>query len=201
MNTAIKMPLRLLSPVVVKDLQGKYPEAIVSIETGKPEQYAGMDEDQFWNIISLFDWGRKRSEDIVAPAVEALSRFPEQDIFRFDQILAEKLFALDGEAFAKYLGWSSTGKQHFSVDGFLYARCCAVANGRAFFEKVLKDPSNMPKELTFEPLLYIAEKAHRLKTGSDHYDFLPSVSYETFSNSAGWKDRPPLSGTINGTSA
>jgi uncharacterized protein DUF4240 len=198
MNTAIKIPLQSLNPVLVKDLQEKYPTAMVSIEAETPAEGAVMDEQQFWDIITQLDWGRKRSEDITDPAVEALSQFSEQDIFRFEQILAEKLYAIDGEAYAKPLGWGSSDGQHFSVDVFLYARCCAVANGKAFYEKVLKNPVLMPKELTFEPLLYLAEKAHCLKTGSDHYDFLPTVSYETFSNQAGWKGIPPLSQVIKG---
>ena len=197
MNTAIKMPLHSLNPLVVKDLQAKYPTATVSIEAEVPVESLAMDEKQFWGIIDLLDWGRKNSADIVAPALEALGRFSEADIFQFDQILAEKLHALDGEAFAEQLGWGTDGR-HFSVDGFLYARCCAVANGKAFYEKVLNKPSLMPKELTFEPLLYLAEKAHQLKTGTDSYDFLPTVSYETFSNHAGWKDMPSLTDLITG---
>ena len=39
MNVAIKMPLRSLSPVVVKGLQEKYPAAVVSIEVD--DQKAG----------------------------------------------------------------------------------------------------------------------------------------------------------------
>ena len=200
MNTAIKMPLRSLNPLLVRDLQAKYPTATVSIEAEVPAEGAAMDEKQFWSIIALLDWGRKNSADIVAPALEALSQFSEADIFQFDQILAEKLHALDGEVFAESLGWGKNG-QHFSVDGFLYARCCAVANGKVFYEKVLKNPTLMPKEHSFEPLLYLAEKAHRLKTGSNDYDFLPTVSYETFSNHAGWKDMPPLSDLLNGKHA
>jgi hypothetical protein len=187
MHPAITMPIQSLNPLVVRDLQEKYPSGIIHIEPGVAMPESAMHEAEFWRIISLFDWGRKRSEDIVAPAVEALSRFPEEGIFQFEQLLAEKLFALDGEAFAVPLGWGDE-KGHFSVDGFLYARCCTVANGKAFYEQVLRNPSRMAKELTFEPLLYVAEKAHRLKTGSDRFDFLPTVSYETFSNHDGWQE-------------
>lgn len=157
-----------------------------------------MDEEQFWQIISLLDWGRKRNEDISAPAVQALSRYPEADIYRFEDLLAQKLFALDGAKFAKSLGWGDSSNRHFSVDIFLYARCCAVANGRVFYENVLKKPSLMPKDHTFEPLLYMAEKAHRLKTGADRYDYLPASSYETFSNHDAWPGEPPLSERIEG---
>ena len=198
MSTAIKLPLKSLDPTTVRDLQEKYPAAMVSIETEIPAEGAAMNEEGFWSIIALLDWGRKGSQDILAPAVEALSLFSEEDIFRFDQILAEKLHALDGEIYAQPLGWGSTGERHFSVDVFLYARCCAVANGRDFYEKLLNKPSMMPKEYTFEPLLYLAENAHCMKTGSDAYDFLPSVSYEMFSNSKGWPKGPYLPEIIKG---
>ncbi len=191
------MPLRSLNPGLVKDLQEKYPDAMVSIQEQSPESTPEMDDRQFWDIIAQLDWGRKRSDDIMATAVEALSRYPEEGIFRFDQMLAEKLFTLDGELFARPLGWGGEVNSNFSVDAFLYARCCAVANGKDFYEKVLENPQLIPKEHSFEPLLYLAEKAYRMKTGTDGYDFLPSVSYETFSNHAAWNDIPPLQDLIN----
>ena len=199
MHSSITLPIQSLNPLVVRDLQEKYPTGIVHIEAAGAAQSGVMGEPEFWHIISLLDWGRKRSDDIMAPAVKALSLYPEEGIFLFEQLLAEKLHALDGEKFAKPLGWGNTSGRHFSVDGFLYARCCAVANGKAFYKQVLDNPSLMPKELTFEPLLYLAEKAHLLKTGSDQYDFLPTVSYETFANQQGWPNMPPLSNFIKGS--
>jgi hypothetical protein len=198
MHTAIKLPLKSLDPTTVQDLQKKYPSAMVRIETEIPSEGAAMSEEQFWGIIALLDWGRKNSQDIIAPAVEALSLFSEEDIFRFDQILAEKLYALDRETFARVLGWDASSHSRFSADVFLYARCCAVANGREFYEKLLQKPSIMPKEHTFEPLLYLAEQAHRLKTGSDRYDFLPTLSYEMFSNPSGWPNGPSLPELVKG---
>lgn len=198
MQNSIKLPLRSLTPVMVKDLQGKYPSAVVSIEVEGKTDAAGMDDEKFWSIIALLDWGRKSSEDIIAPAVDVLSQLPEQDIFRFEHILAEKLHALDGEKFALNLGWGNENGKSFSPDVFLYARCCAVANGKAFYEKVLKEPAAMPKDYTFEPILYLAEKAYQLKSGSNDFDYLPNISYETFSNHAGWPNMPPLSDLLNG---
>ncbi len=200
MNIAFTIPLQSLTPIVVQDLQGKYPNAVVRIEVATPVKRPLMDERKFWEVIATLDWGRKRSEDIIAPVVKALSLFSEADIFRFDQILAEKLNALDGEQYALPLGWGKESGQIFSVDSFLYARCCAVANGKAFYEKVVKKPALMPQSYTFEPILYIAEKAWRMKTGSGDYDFLPSVSYETFSNPTGWKDMPSFQDLVFGNS-
>lgn len=192
MNVAIKMPLRSLNPGVVKGLQEKYPAAVISIEVGEQRESSILDEPKFWDIISLLDWGRKANEDIIAQAVESLSQYSVENIYRFEEILAKKLHALDGEVYARHLGWGKADGKHFSVDGFLYARCCAVANGKAFYEKVLAEPSLMPKEYWFEPILYLGEKAYRLKTGSEDYDYLPTVSYETFSNEQGWPDQLSL---------
>jgi len=43
----------------------------------------------------------------------------------------------------------------------------------------------MLKDMEFEALLQIAAEAYEAKTGED-FGFTPSVSYETFSNKAGW---------------
>jgi hypothetical protein len=74
----------------------------------------------------------------------------------------------------------------FSPDWFLYVRSCIVANGRSTFEQVLADPKEMLKDLELEALLYVASKAYARKTGKE-FTYVPSTSYETFSNDAGWK--------------
>ena len=43
----------------------------------------------------------------------------------------------------------------------------------------------MPKGFTFEALLYLAAIAYQQKTG-ERWEYLPKVSYETFSNREGW---------------
>jgi hypothetical protein len=48
MPTAIKMPLRSLSPDVVRDLQEKYPDAEMHLFTdAAPEASGSMNEDRF----------------------------------------------------------------------------------------------------------------------------------------------------------
>ena len=201
MTTSIKMPLHTFTPTMVQDLQEKYPQAVVYIEVEENTETPKMDEDRFWEIIAKLDWGRKRNEDITAPAVKQLGAYEVEDIFRFEEILAQKLYALDGAKYAAALGWNGPETQNFSVDGFLYARCCVVANGKAFFEKVLNDAAIMPQNSTFEPLLYLAEKAFKLKTGTDDFDYLPEISYETFSNAEGWPGVPSLKELLKGDEA
>lgn len=148
-----------------------------------------MDETNFWQIIDLLDWKMPNNQGIAAPAIAALSQFSLDDIARFDDILAEKLHQLDGKKFAEHTGQNWDG-DHFSVDEFLYARCCAVANGRLFFEKLLANPALMPKDLTFEPLLYLASKAWKKKSGQHDYTHLPTTWIETYSNATGWPGMP-----------
>lgn len=53
--------------------------------------------------------------------------------------------------------------EQFSVDYFLYVRCCVVANGKEYFEMVVSNPEQMPKDIDFEPLLYLAMEAYNKK--------------------------------------
>lgn len=201
MTTILKIPLKAVDQDVIRGLQEKYPDAILHIETEQNPDPAPMDEGHFWAIISLLDWDKESNEDILHPAALALSRFSESDIAAFDDILAVKLYQLDGLRFAEQLGsnrYTKNGKQHFSVDSFLYSRCCVVANGREFYEKVSADPALMPKEYTFEPLLNLAAKAYQIRTGRDDYSHLPEVWYETFSNPEGWPGITPLKARILG---
>lgn len=189
MHTAIKMPLRSLNPLVVKELQEKYPEAEVSVVVHKDPKHAPLSEQRFWDIISLLDWTKEGDDDaVIEPAVAQLANSPVRHILEFEDILSEKLYLLDTITFARNTGQSAyqSDEEYFSVDGFLYDRCSVVANGKAFYEKVLNDPSQMPKDLSFEALLRIAHEAYKRKTGKN-LDYMPAFNYETYSNKEGWK--------------
>ncbi|RNF83227.1 DUF4240 domain-containing protein [Montanilutibacter psychrotolerans] len=148
-----------------------------------------MDEKEFWRIIGLFNWKRTGDDDaVLKPAVKELAKQSLEDIQAFEEILSQKLYALDTLAHAKQIGTDAyvDDKQHFSVDVFLYARCCVVANGRDFYESVLSDPAEFPEDMDFEALLELASAAYELKSGNAPDFFDTSVSYETFSNQEGW---------------
>jgi predicted DNA-binding WGR domain protein len=148
----------------------------------------GMSESVFWRIIKLFDWKKLGDDDdVLKPAVMALSQMSIDSIERFEDILAEKLFALDTEAHARNIGESSyvDDTQFFSVDEFLYARCVVVANGEEVYDSILADPSLTPKDGEFEAILYLAGLAYTHKTGQEFEHHAPT-NYETFSNKAGW---------------
>jgi uncharacterized protein DUF4240 len=145
-------------------------------------------ETDFWTLIELLDWDHTGDDEaVVAPVVEALAAKSVPDIEAFESVLAQKLFALDTEPHARAIGKHSYqgDDQEFSVDLFLYVRCCVVANGLKYYDLVLASPAKMPRDMEFEALLYIAGKAYKRKTGQE-FSFVPSVSYETFSNKAGW---------------
>src|SRR6476646_9051481 len=104
-----------------------------------------MDEQQFWNIIESFDWSQQGDDvAVMQPAIEQLVLLGLDGIRRFDETLAEKLYALDTQWHAQSTGF---GSEHDSAELFLYSRCCVVANGRQYYEQVLNDPDQMPEDL------------------------------------------------------
>jgi predicted DNA-binding WGR domain protein len=146
-----------------------------------------MSEDVFWRIITLFNWKRTGDDEaVIEPAVAVLAKMQIDNILEFENILSEKLFALDTELHAREIGEDAwIPEKHFSPDLFLYARCVVVANGRSFFDSVVSDPVRMPKDMEFESLLRVAPTAFERKTGSE-FDHMSRVSYESFSNQVGW---------------
>lgn len=148
-----------------------------------------MNQARFWKIIALLDWSQVGKDDkVLKPAVAALSRHTPSQIRRFEDILARKLYALDGVRYAENIGagsWQGDNRP-FPVDTFLYVRCCVVANGRRVFESIHKNPKDMPKDVEFEPLLSLAYLAYLASSGRE-FEYTPKVSYETFSNKRQWK--------------
>jgi len=189
MSTKLIVELKDITPEWIADLQQQYSGATLEISIRDTKGVAQMNDEQFWNIISLLDWQQDQDDLILQPAVETLKQYAVDDIYYFQDILAEKLFELDRQVFAEQIGDRKYGgDKHFSVDIFLYARACVVANGKDFFTSVLHDPTKMPKSYTFEALLYLAAKAYEDKTAL-RWTYLPKKSYETFSNRKGWKEK------------
>jgi hypothetical protein len=187
MTSAIKMPLRSLNIETIQDLQEKYPEAEISVEFQPNASRAPLSDNHFWKIIDLLDWTQSDDDSIIEPSVADLASGSVRSIFEFADLLSEKLYALDGKVFAQNMGETSwLPDSFFSVDNFLYARCCVIANGQEFYEKVLQNPTLMPKDLTFESLLYLPSMAYDMKQNKK-YTYSPTYPIETFSNKAAWK--------------
>lgn len=187
MPTTIRMPLRELNEEMIKTLQEKYPDAEISVDVHRDPQHSPLSEVRFWEVIAMFDWNKEGNDEaVIEPAVAHLADGPVRHIFEFADILSEKLYLLDGIAYAQHIGadaWSPD--QYFSVDNFLYARACVVANGREAFEKVLENPKLMPKDVTFEALLYLPSEAYERKTDRK-WDYTSAYAIETYSNTKDW---------------
>ena len=199
MITLLESSINNISPSAIKAIQSKYPTAVVRVEIENVYYKGDMNDACFWAIIDVLDWKTRDSTAILAPAIKALSQFSQNDIQVFHDILNEKLYALDGRRYAEQLGsnrYTTDNSNPFSVDSFLYARCCVVANGKDFYQKVLENPVKMPKEYTFESLLYLPRKAWQLKTGHDNYTYFLEVWSETFSNPNGWEGITPMKDRI-----
>jgi Protein of unknown function (DUF4240) len=148
-----------------------------------------MNEEVFWEIISKLDWRKSGDDDaVLKPALKRLASMTIDDIYQFAEILAEKLFLLDGLTYASNIGANSykVGDDYFSVDYFLYVRCCVVANGKDIYNEILGDPQKMPKDIDFEALLYLPEEAYAIKTKLEDYDYETKYNFETFSNKEKW---------------
>ena len=151
--------------------------------------YHAMCEEVFWEAITLFNWKKEGDDEaVMKPAIKFLASFPEEDIFKFDDIMARKLYDIDGKAWGKNVEAACDG--YLSSDFFLYVRCCVVANGKEFYETVLKNSDQMPGDLEFESLLYLPATAWSKKTKKEVEDYphLHAVDIETGANKANWTD-------------
>jgi hypothetical protein len=176
---------------------------------------ADVGDEGFWRLIAVLGLSEtelpgptdEEKEALVGPLIDALAALPESEIEDFDDLLAQKLYAIDTETHWKAYG---SGSQ----DGFLYGRCWVVARGRDYYEKVASNPAAMPrfvgedleeamKDESFsleelrkwpsadlEPLLYAAAYAWEAKTGDEYPGGNRSVSIETGSNRAEHPNRP-----------
>ncbi len=188
MSAIIKINAADLTTQIIHDLKEKYGAAELEIRIHAEKNKEVLSEDEFWKIIALLDWGKTGDDEaVVAPIVDYLVNLPVAFIYQFEDKLSEKLYYLDTKIHAENCGDNAYQKdQFFSADVFLYERCCVVANGKKIYEKVLSNPTEMPKDVDFEPLLYIASDAYQKQTGNP-MEYAPAFSYETFSNKAAWE--------------
>lgn len=149
---------------------------------------ATMTREEFWQCIGhinhqLLKAGEGHDHDAVQPLIDFVATLPASKIEGFEEQLSQVLYEIDTREHMKSAGMSAG-----SSDGFLYARCFAVASGKAFYESVKQDPKKMPKTLDewCEPLLYVAERAWERSVRQHKWNYSPSVSYESGSNSKGW---------------
>jgi len=184
-----KIPIHKLSAAFIKDMQDKYGDAELEITVNRQPGFQPLTEKEFWQLIELLDWKKEINAAAVEPLIEKLSSLHVAHIYNFQEILSQKLYQLDQEKYAKHIGQYAYKKgNYFSVDHFLHVRACVVANGKEAYQEVINNPKTMFKDLTFEPLLSVATTAYERKTKKS-FIYLPSLSYETYSNRAGWNKR------------
>lgn len=174
----------------VEDLKRDFAHAAVEIRVQEQQEGSVVFSDaDFWKAISLLDWSKSDDDDqVVAPLIAFLKEQPLANIYRFSDLLSEKLWNLDTYSHAKVFLDDPEEEGILSVDDFLYTRCAVVANGPEYYEKVLNAPHLMPQDLTFEPLLYVAMKAYKQKTGKK-FSPVAAFNYETYSNKKGWEHK------------
>ncbi len=188
MSTILNINVDDIDTKFVENLKRDFAHAAMEIRLQDPQSTNPVfSENAFWAAIEMLDWGQDGDDDkTVEPLVEFLSGQTIAVIYRFADILSEKLWFLDTQNHAKIFLDDPEEGGMLSVDDFLYTRCAVVANGQNFYEKILNDPTLMPLDLTFEPLLYIALKAYKRKTGKI-FTTIHAYNYETYSNINGWK--------------
>lgn len=145
----------------------------IQLLEGKKQENINI-EPLFWQIVEL-------SGENYEQTIELLAQKSLSFLFEFEELLAQKLYALDRKSFAEPI----YGNRKVSKDDFLYVRCFTVSQGRSYYEKILKSEIPMLNR-TFEPLLPLAEKAYFRKTSQEFPVIRTSVSYETGSNQAYW---------------
>ncbi len=187
MTTVLKVNVQDLNSQFFQDL-GEIISDSSEIEIRIPENKQKLElftDDQFWEIIQSLDWSKSDSNEILMPAAALLAAMPIVNIYLFADKLSEKLYQLDTRLHgAAYL--ANEGDDYLSVDDFLYVRCAVVAEGEEYYNRILANPSEFPDEISFEPLLSLADKAYEIKT-ERKFDYHSEHSYETYSNKEGWK--------------
>lgn len=187
MTTVLTVNIDDIDNKFVETLKRDFAHAQAEIRLeGQPEDPESFTTDHFWNTINLLDWTNEGDDaKVIEPVVDYLASQPLSHIYRFSDILSEKLWHLDTRAHAQVFLDDPEEEGYLSSDDFLYTRCAVVANGHAYYENVLRNPEQMPKDLTFEPLLYIALTAYKRKTGKK-FIAISAYNYETYSNKQGW---------------
>lgn len=187
MTAVLKMNVQEVNSEFVEHLKHQFGHSDIEIYVHEPPSAAPyLTIKDFWAIIEQLDWSKEGDDSLVIePVIQALQKESLSYIYRFADVLSEKLWHLDTRSHAQVFWDNPEEEGYLSVDDFLYARCAVVANGEKYYNKILKRPSDMPTELSFESLLYIAPEAYERKTGKEFMS-IPAFNYETYSNKKGW---------------
>ncbi len=140
----------------------------------------------FFHFTDMLDWNKQGDDEaVIEPLIAFLAKWGDNVIYAFHDKMAELLFSLDTYNIAKHI---IEKEDYFSPDYFLYMRCVALVNGKPYYNAVLKGRRKLASNKDFEAILYVPIKAWKRihSEDSDKYSHEPTVSYETYSNKAGW---------------
>lgn len=161
---------------------GQLPPAIYYIY-----QNRSMHDLDFFAMTGCLDWSRQGNDDLVLePLIAYLAKWPDEVIYVFEDKMAELLYKLDRPEIARR---AYRTDRHFSGDDFLYVRCAALVNGRAYYNKILDGRKKLNKDMEFEALLYVPAKAWARKhhKNPSEYPHMANPCYETGSNEGCWR--------------
>ncbi len=151
------------------------------------KEYTMTTEQFFSSIMDICDWDKQgNDDDVLKPLIEYLSQQSDDEIFSFDDIMSELLYALDTKNNFK----TACKYYDHSDDTFLYSRCVALVNGEEYYNKVkLGKIKKRVWTSEFECILYVPGSAWAKKHNKsyDEYPHITAVSYETGSNVDEWK--------------
>lgn len=142
----------------------------------------------FFSMTSILDWSKQGDDDLVLePLVSYLAKWPDEVIFVFEDKMAELLYRLDRPEIARRVYRSDL---YFSGDAFLYVRCVALINGRAYYNKILDGREKLKPDMEFEAILYAPGRAWARKhhKAAAEYPHIASPCYETGSNKEFWRE-------------
>ena len=147
-----------------------------------------IDRARFFDLImTVCDWDASGNDDkVLKPLIAHLANQSDEVIFAFDEIMAELLYALDTRQNFKIA--RKFDRKH-SDDSFLYSRCVALINGEEYYQKVRSFAVVDLWGMEFEAILCVPALAwaKKHKKDPDSYPHVTAKSYETKSNTAGWK--------------
>lgn len=149
-----------------------------------------MNTEQFFSsLMTICDWDKSGNDDeVLKPLIEYLSELSDEEIFSFDDIMSELLYALDTRKNFK----TACKYYDHSDDTFLYSRCAALVNGADYYKKVQQGKIIKVWTMEFEAILSVPSSAWAKKHNSDikNYPHLSAFCFETGSNADMWKKSP-----------
>ena len=95
-------------------------DADVEIKISTSESKVYLSEDDFWDLIKQLDWKAGNNDEITAPLITKLAKLPTASIYLFQEILSQKLHALDTLQHAQNIGNASYSEaESFSSNHFI----------------------------------------------------------------------------------